>query len=510
MKSYSTLSIALALCFGGQSFLTASDQGSPQNPTPQTDVVAPEPTKVDLGAVFDEVWFSHLHPTRPLVAIKVPLDKLKLAALSNGVNAKAFDAAIKKAGDEPSSLVVVKNPVYTAQTYVIVSAKPDGNNLVVILQNLSNKEQNYKPDSERPAANQLISSSYNCKYLIDFTFMVDAKQVSGENLKSNSIVLEHNKLVGFTSRFSASSGTDFSKKSATLISAGKNDDGTFKTTKDDKTSKYSITFDTAQATQYSVNIGYAAFTNFLQKALFCEDSYYEFSAALTISDQKYDPKSNITLQGKGVTNLVRGPAILINAWTLQTTQAGITGQLFAEPGLRFGDRRSHGLGIGKVYEKYNSMLPYSGDASPVPKDAFFPASKTLDPIYLELTCRLGTKWTNSNSDVPDPTTFDPITGIVMPYRRSQEGLVVPKITVGFSDFLGESSLVHITGTASASYARHRWGAGSDQDGYKNEFDITTSLGNNKEIAFQVSGGTNPAQGYVKVKPTYSLKFNLKF
>lgn len=243
-------------------------------------------------------------------------------------------------------------------------------------------------------------------------------------------------------------------------------------------------------TPYAVGIkgSYAGAANPLQGHHFIKErSFYTLSIDSLVSEFALDSRSNIEVKFSGVTDLYQLGGIMpfVNV-VASTSQSLYQNTVFYEAGWRLGDKRTNKWG-------------------------FFSESECLEQVYFEFGIQVGRTFYKKleRLEIQDfAPTF----------------LLRPRVTLGFNELLARRNLkegetpsaahlasLALTGNVTAYGVNGNVGGSKDFSGIAFTFDLAISLGpDSRKLSFGVTGGQNPSQGFVRLKPVYTVGYKIKY
>ncbi len=197
--------------------------------------------------------------------------------------------------------------------------------------------------------------------------------------------------------------------------------------------------------------------------------YYDFNLDATLGELSLYNKSSIELRALGATRFKTLPhTITVLGPKLRFTQSLSTVEALVDMRARFGDRRIGGRG-------------------------FMPADETLKGMFLDLGAEFG--YTTGKS--LDRVEMGRVGGIFRPLIN----LGFAKQALFGAEFEGSITYFWLLNKLTQSASKER---------FVPVFDLKVSFGpEHQRLVLGVSGGRNPAEGFVKVKPTYSLGISVK-
>lgn len=451
-----------------------------------------EGIKADLGVSFTQVWFKGLRakilptvinrlqitgdpgkrqfifgskdvpvmtgPCTPLVSLMVNKVKLANAIRANTkgkVDPQLLDQKITGiAADEGAALFEVVTDDLEPRLCFVVALQPTDEAICLILNG---------------------NCSYNDGYVVKFDLSRFLKDVPGALPTGPALI--NNKTTHLTNRISVSLTTNLAQQDTSLIKVKRDQNGNF----EKKDGAY--VYQTAKAFEPKFEIKYAAQTNPLQNSLLPEHSYYEATLGGQLSENRFDQKSAIMLQLSGCTDLFGRPKGWMPFTGIRVETSQSLRQLTAvyEIGYRSGDKRIDG-------------------------NRYVPVSDCKAPVYLEIAAQAGGSWFRNIEDVPMP-------------KRMKMLILRPRIRLGMEKFLKtDGSLLTVTGYADIYGVSRNLGGADDpvgqndpRTGWKSTFELAIVLGSDAQnITFKISGGDNPAQGFLPTKPSYSIGLAYKF
>lgn len=449
---------------------------------------------IELEGHFTKVWFKgarlpadiflqvkDVSPETPLVGIEIKMADLESAILKavgkpleDGTPNQVDVAQLQKA---IAALNPVKDSGTTVKAYQTLVQEVSGKNYWCVDWGsaISDPDHHTSPMC-RPVAFQHLKDSlvivanpqgsYNDQYCVTFDV---AKFLTDHQISYREGVEIKTPRIRYEGRFDFSFESDLANDSITLIKGAINGDGKFEGEK-------------AKGAQGTLKFGYQGFGNFLQNAPFKEHSFYSLSLDATLTSNIFDNESKIEFGLSGVTDLLPTgkDMITVTGAKFLTSQNNRQNTFVYELCERFGDRRSTDQG-------------------------FVASDDTLGPIYGEAALQAGFSTFRALRHVPDPDLHF-------------IGILRPRLSVGVHDlFKKQKSPVTLEGKVDFYYLLKNYGGGDKFDtndngaGWRTVFSASLKYGNDdKFLQFSVEGGRNPAQGFVKVKPTYSIGVGFKF
>lgn len=264
-------------------------------------------------------------------------------------------------------------------------------------------------------------------------------------------------------------GSDFSRTSADLV------------TSDFDTAKDKYVHRTAEASLFSLKYSDPLVSMF--------GSPLEFSIDSTLSDQALDSRSAIELRLSGYRRFLNiGTSVNKASFVVRTSQSLHRVDVLADLALRWGDRRG--------------MRRPSAE-----EDVYFAPEDALTQLAFDVGFEAGQfiPWHTKDVHFKDsPSESDPVHTAVRPYLQ-----------LNFTK-LGASRkgpAPFISGTVRELFLDKKYGGASTSDKYVTVGNITLGFKNkNKGIDFgvDVKFGTNPSNGFQRIKPTFGISYTRKY
>ena len=213
--------------------------------------------------------------------------------------------------------------------------------------------------------------------------------------------------------------------------------------------------------------------NPFQGWLMRDSSYYQIALNAYISSYALDVKSAITLSWNGASSqLSKDSLVALTGFSFQTSQSLQLSSGYFDWMWRLGDRRAN----GKNY--------YEPDTEPA-------------PIYFDFGLQFGLAYSMLVNDVQNGS------------YRGFAPIARPSARLGFSK--GDIFGGEFNASIRTFYLLGNFSGTSLNEELREVFDVSLKLGGEKSnLTLSVSGGTNPASGFQKISPTYSITGKFKF
>lgn len=300
-------------------------------------------------------------------------------------------------------------------------------------------------------------NSYNASYTIKFRLSDFLKKYGLVSGMPDTLLHDDTELV-LSNRVSVELGTNLQRAKTTLITTAK---------------------DEADAATLSFDMTIKGFANPLARPIFGgkpTGSFHDFNLSAVLSENNLDSQSRIQASLIGSTGfLALKNAVSLSGARVTTSQNARQVDVAYDFAWRFGDKRAK----GKWFTSNENVL---------------------ETLYAELGVQVGGSFYKRVKGVTDPERF-------------QQFLARPRLRLGVHEknlFSPYMNLV-LSGYLDLYGVFGRYGGSETFDGIGRVFAIEVGLGpKSNRISFTAEGGQNPAQGFVNIRPTYSLKYKFKF